>query len=150
MENCKDLNKLFGDNCIAVLSDDSLWFSWGLEDKYFFDGEQLMCADERKDERKSDIKYIFAYQDGEFTRLYKAPTPRPTIQTGDFIRNDMGDIGVVAGDCVYYQSGGFDRLSSIANNNSYITEIRRPDTCRGVEFYSGMPVIWPEKIKNNA
>ena len=150
MENCKDLDKLFGDNCIAVLSDDSLWFSWGLEDKYFFDGEQLMCADERKDERKSDIKYIFAYQDGEFTRLYKAPTPRPTIQTGDFIRNDMGDIGVVAGDCVYYQSGGFDRLSSIANNNSYITEIRRPDTCRGFEFYSGMPVIWPEKIKNNA
>ena len=148
MENCKDLDKLFGDNCIAVLSDDSLWFSWGLEDKYFFDGEQLMCADERKDERKSDIKYIFAYQDGEFTRLYKAPTPRPTIQTGDFIRNDMGDIGVVAGDCVYYQSGGFDRLSSIANNNSYITEIRRPDTCRGFEFYSGMPLIWPEKIKN--
>ena len=145
MENCKDLDKLFGDNCIAVLSDDSLWFSWGLEDKYFFDGEQLMCADERKDERKSDIKYIFAYQDGEFTRLYKAPTPRPTIQTGDFIRNDMGDIGVVAGDCVYYQSGGFDRLSSIANNNSYITEIRRPDTCRGFEFYSGMPLIWPEK-----
>ena len=145
MENCKDLDKLFGNNCIAVLSDDSLWFSWGLEDKYFFDGEQLMCADERKDERKSDIKYIFAYQDGEFTRLYKAPTPRPTIQTGDFIRNDMGDIGVVAGDCVYYQSGGFDRLSSIANNNSYITEIRRPDTCRGFEFYSGMPLIWPEK-----
>ena len=150
MENCKDLDKLFGDNCIAVLSDDSLWFSWGLEDKYFFDGEQLMCADERKDERKSDIKYIFAYQDGEFTRLYKAPTPRPTIQTGDFIRNDMGDIGVVAGDCVYYQSGGFDRLSSIANNNSYITEIRRPDNCRGFDFYSGMPLIWPEKIKNNA
>ena len=100
-----------------------------------------MCADGRK----SDIKYIFAYQDGEFTRLYKAPTPRPTIQTGDFIRNDMGDIGVVAGDCVYYQSGGFDRLSSIANNNSYITEIRRPNTCYGFEFYSKMPLIWPEK-----
>ena len=146
MENCKDLDKLFGDNCIAVFFDGSFWFSWGLEDKYFFDGEQLMCADGRK----SDIKYIFAYQDGEFTRLYKAPTPRPTIQTGDFIRNDMGDIGVVAGDCVYYQNGGFDRLSSIANNNSYITEIRRPDTCRGFDFYSGMPLIWPEKNKNNA
>ena len=141
MENCKDLDKLFGDNCIAVFFDGSFWFSWGLEDKYFFDGKQLMCADGRK----SDIKYIFAYQDGEFTRLYKAPTPRPTIQTGDFIRNDMGDIGVVAGDCVYYQSGGFDRLSSIANNNSYITEIRRPDNCRGFDFYSGMPLIWPEK-----
>lgn len=141
MENCKDLDKLFGDNCIAVLSDGSLWFTCRLKDKYFFDGEQLMCGDKQK----SDIKYIFAYQDGEFTRLYKAPTPRPTIQTGDFIRNDMGDIGVVAGDCVYYQNGGFDRLSSIANNNSYITEIRRPDNCRGFDFYSGMPVIWPEK-----
>ena len=146
MKNCKDLDEMFGNNCIVVSSDGLLWFSWGLEDKYFFDGEQLMCGDKQK----SDIKYIFAYQDGEFTRLYKAPTPRPTIQTGDFIRNDMGDIGVVAGDYVYYQSGGFDRLSSIANNNSYITEIRRPDNCRGFDFYSGMPLIWPEKIKNNA
>ena len=146
MENCKDLDKLFGNNCIAVLSDGSLWFSCELEDKYFFDGEQLMCADGRK----SDIKYIFAYQDGGFTRLYKAPTPRPTIQTGDFIRNDMGDIGVVAGDFIYYQSGEFDRLSSITKSNSYITEIRRPNTCYGFDFYSKMPVIWPEKIKNNA
>ena len=146
MENCKDLDKLFGDNCIAVLPDGSFWFTCRLKDKYFFDGEQLMCGDKRK----SEIKYIFAYQDGEFTRLYKAPTPRPTIQTGDFIRNDMGDIGVVAGDFVYYQSGGFDRLSSITKSNSYITEVRRPNTCYGFEFYSKMPLIWPEKIKNNA
>ena len=141
MENCKDLDKLFGDNCIAVLSDGSFWFTCRLKDKYFFDGEQLMCGDKQK----SNIKYIFAYQDGEFTRLYKAPTPRPKIQTGDFIRNDMGDIGVVAGDFVYYQSGGFDRLSSIMKSNSYITEIRRPNTCYGFEFYSKMPLIWPEK-----
>ena len=143
MENCKDLEELFGNNCIAVFPDGSFWLPCEFKNryKYFFDGEQLMCADGRK----SDIKYIFAYQDGEFTRLYKAPTPRPTIQTGDFIRNDMGDIGVVAGDCVYYQNGGFDRLSSIANNNSYITEIRRPDNRRGFEFYSRMPLIWPEK-----
>ena len=146
MENCKDLDKLFGDNCIAVLSDGSFWFTCRLKDKYFFDGEQLMCGDKQK----SNIKYIFAYQNGEFVRLYKAPTPRPTIQTGDFIRNDMGDIGVVTGDFVYYQSGGFDRLSSITKSNSYITEIRRPNTCYGFEFYSKMPLIWPEKIKNNA
>ena len=148
MENCKDLEELFGDNCIAVFPDGSFWLPCEFKNryKYFFDGEQLMCGDKRK----SDIKYIFAYQDGEFTRLYKAPTPRPDIQTGDFIRNDMGNIGVVAGDFVYYQSGGFDRLSSIVKNNSYITEIRRPNTCYGFDFYSGMPVIWPEKIKNNA
>ena len=142
MENCKDLEELFGNNCIAVFPDGSFWLPREFKNryKYFFDGEQLMCGDKRK----SDIKYIFAYQDGGFTRLYKAPTPRPTIQTGDFIRNDMGDIGVVAGDCVYYQSGGFDRLSSIANSN-YITEIRRPDTCHGFDFYSGMTLIWPKK-----
>lgn len=143
MENCKDLEELFGNNCIAVFPDGSFWLPCKFKNryKYFFDGEQLMCGDKRK----SDIKYIFAYQDGEFTRLYKAPTPRPTIQTGDFIRNDMGDIGVVAGDFVYYQSGGFDRLSSITKSNSYITEIRRPNTCYGFDFYSRMPVIWPEK-----
>ena len=147
MENCKDLDKLFSDNCIAVSSNSELLLMKSFcKENYSFDGEQLMfCNNER-----SEIKYIFAYRDGEFIRLYKAPTPRPTIQTGDFIRNDMGDIGVVAGDCVYYQNGGFDRLSSIANNNSYITEIRRPDNCRGFDFYSGMPLIWPEKIKNNA
>ena len=147
MENCKDLDKLFGDNCIAVSSNSELLLMKSFcKENYSFDGEQLMfCNRER-----SEIKYIFAYQDGEFTRLYKAPTPRPKIQTGDFIRNDMGDIGVVAGDFVYYQSGRFDRLSSIVKNNSYITEIRRPNTCYGFDFYSGMPVIWPEKIKNNA
>ena len=142
MENCKDLDRLFGDNGIVVSSDNVLSFA---EDyckaDYFFDGEQLMLSNGER----SKIKYIFAYQDGEFTRLYKAPTPRPTIQTGDFIRNNMGDIGVVAGDFVYYQSGGFDRLSSITKSNSYITEIRRPNTCYGFDFYSGMPLIWPEK-----
>ena len=148
MENCKDLEELFGNNCIAVFPDGSFWLPREFKNryKYFFDGEQMMCGDKQK----SDIKYIFAYQDGKFTRLYKAPTPRPTIQTGDFIRNDMGDIGVVAGDYVYYQSGGFDRLSSITKSNSYITEIRRPNTLYGFDFYSEMSLIWPEKIKNNA
>ena len=141
MENCKDLDKLFGDNCIAVLSDGSFWFTCRLKDKYFFDGEQLMCGDKQK----SNIKYIFAYQNGEFVRLYKAPTPLPRIQTGDFICNNMDDIGVVTGDFVCYQSGGFDRLSSIMKSNGYITEIRRPNTCYGFDFYSGMPLIWPEK-----
>ena len=147
MENCKDLDKLFGNNGVVVSFDDELSLTqYCFKENYYFDGEQLMFDNGKR----SEIKYIFAYQDGEFTRLYKAPTPRPTIQTGDFIRNDMGDIGVVAGDFVYYQSGGFDRLSSIMKSNSYITEIRRPNTCYGFEFYSGMPLIWPEKIKNNA
>lgn len=147
MENCKDLDKLFGDNCIAVTSNSELSLMKSFcKENYSFDGEQLMF----RNVERSGIKYIFAYQNGEFIRLYKAPTPLPRIQTGDFICNNMGDIGVVAGDFVYYQSGGFDRLSSIVKNNSYITEIRRPNTCYGFEFYSGMPLIWPEKIKNNA
>ena len=144
MENCKDLDKLFGDNCIAVTSNSELSLMKSFcKENYSFDGEQLMFC--FRNNERSDIKYIFAYQDGEFVCLYKAPTSRPTIQTGDFIRNDMGDIGVVAGDYVYYQSGGFDRLSSITKSNSYITEIRRPNTCYGFDFYSGMPLIWPEK-----
>ena len=147
MKNCKDLDKLFGGDGIVVYFDNELSLtSHCCKKNYYFDGEQLMYYNGER----SEIKYIFAYQDGEFTRLYKAPTPRPTIQTGDFIRNDMGDIGVVAGDFVYYQSGGFDRLSSITKSNSYIAEIRRPNTCYGFEFYSEMPLIWPEKIKNNA
>ena len=147
MENCKDLDKLFGGDGIVVYFDNELSLtSHCCKKNYYFDGEQLMYHNGER----SEIKYIFAYQDGEFTRLYKAPTPRPTIQTGDFIRNDMGDIGVVAGDFVYYQSGGFDRLSSITKSNSYITEIRRPNTCYGFDLYSKMPLIWPEKIKNNA
>ena len=147
MENCKDLDKLFGNNGVVVSFDDELSLTqYCFKENYYFDGEQLMFDNGKR----SEIKYIFAYQDGEFTRLYKAPTPRPTIQTGDFIRNDMGDIGVVAGDFVYYQNGGFDRLSSITKSNSYITEIRRPNICCGFDLYSKMPLIWPEKIKNNA
>ena len=147
MENCKDLDKLFDGDGIVVYFDNELSLtSHCCKKNYYFDGEQLMYYNGER----SEIKYIFAYQNGEFNLLYKAPAPRPKIQTGDFIRNDMGDIGVVAGDFVYYQSGGFDRLSSITKSNSYITEIRRPNTCYGFDFYSGMPVIWPEKIKNNA
>ena len=142
MENCKDLDKLFGNNGVVVSFDDELSLTqYCFKENYYFDGEQLMFDNGKR----SEIKYIFAYQDGEFTRLYKAPTPRPTIQTGDFIRNDMGDIGVVAGDFVYYQNGGFVRLSFITKSNSYITEIRRPNGCYGFDFYSGMPLIWPEK-----
>ena len=147
MENCKDLDKLFGGDGIVVYFDNELTLtSHCCKKNYYFDGEQLMYYNGER----SEIKYIFAYQNGEFNLLYKAPAPRPTIQTGDFIRNNMGDIGVVAGDFVYYQSGGFDRLSFIMKNNSYITEIRRPNSCHGFDFYSGMPLIWPEKIKNNA
>ena len=142
MKNCKDLDKLFDNNGIVVSFDNELSLTrYCCKKNYYFDGEQLMFDNGER----SEIKYIFAYQDGEFVCLYKAPTPRPIIQTGDFIRDDMGDIGVVAGDFVYYQSGGFDRLSSITKNNSYITEIRRPNTCYGFDFYSKMPLIWPEK-----
>ena len=142
MENCKDLDKLFGGDGIVVYFDNELSLtSHCCKKNYYFDGEQLMYHNGER----SEIKYIYAYQDGKFTRLYKAPTPRPEIQTGDFIRTNMGAIGVVAGDFVCYQSGEFDRLSSIVKNNSYITEIRRPNTCYGFEFYSKMPLIWPEK-----
>ena len=152
MENCKDLDKLFGDNGIVVSFDNKLSLTqYCCKENYSFDEEQLMFYNgERSEIKRSEIKYIFAYQNGEFNLLYKAPAPRPTIQTGDFIRNDMGNIGVVAGDFVYYQSGGFDRLSSITKSNSYITEIRRPNTCCGFDLYSKMPLIWPEKIKHHA
>ena len=150
MENCKDLDNLFGNNCIAISVDNDIGLTKYLnKNNYSFDGEQLIYKDDYSN-KLSNIKYIFAYHEGAFHCLYKKPIVRPEIQTGDFIRNNMGDIGVVAGDFVYYQSGGFDRLSSIANNNSYITEIRRPNICCGFDLYSKMPVIWPEKIKNNA
>ena len=145
MENCKDLDKLFGNNGIVVSFDNILSFTEDYRrENYFFDGEQLMlCNGER-----SKIKYIFAYQDGEFTRLYKAPTPRPIIQTGDFIRNHRGLIGVVVDGFIYYMDGGFDLLSSVAKLDYYIEEIRRPSKevhSYGFGGYAGMPVIWPEK-----
>ena len=150
MENCKDLDKLFGDNCIIISIDNDIGLAKHFDKShYLLDDEQLIYKD-AYGKRSSNIKYIFAYHEGAFHCLYKKPMVRPEIQTGDFIRNDMGDIGVVADDFVYYQNGGFDRLSSIMKSNSYITEIRRPNTCYGFEFYSKMPLIWPEKIKNNA
>ena len=142
MENCKDLDKLFGDNCIAVSSNSELLLMKSFcKENYSFDGEQLMfCNRER-----SRIKYIFAYQNGEFVRLYEAPTPRPTIQTGDFIRNHKGLIGVVVDGFIYYMNGGFDLLSSVTKLDYYIEEIRRPSKevhSYGFSGYSGMPVIW--------
>lgn len=144
MENCKDLDKLFGDNCIAVSSNSELLLMKSFcKENYSFDGEQLMfCNKER-----SEIKYIFAYRDGEFVCLYKAPTPRPIIQTGDFIRNHRGLIGVVVDGFIYYMDGGFDLLSSVAKLDYYIEEIRRPSKevhSYGFGGYADMPVIWPK------
>ena len=142
MENCKDLDKLFGDNCIAVTSNSELSLMKSFcKENYSFDGEQLMF----RNVERSGIKYIFTYQDGEFIRLYKAPTPRPTIQTGDFIRNHRGLIGVVVDGFIYYMDGGFDLLSSVTKLDYYIEEIRRPSKevhSYGFSGYSGMPVIW--------
>ena len=142
MENCKDLDKLFGDNCIAVTSNSELSLMKSFcKENYSFDGEQLMF----RNVERSGIKYIFAYQNGEFIRLYKAPTPRPDIQTGDFIRNHKGLIGVVVDGFIYYMNGGFDLLSSVTKLDYYIEEIRRPSKevhSYGFSGYSGMPVIW--------
>ena len=142
MENCKDLDRLFDNNGIVVSFDNELSLTrYCCKKNYYFDGEQLMFDNGER----SEIKYIFAYQDGEFTRLYKAPTPRPMIQTGDFIRNHKGLIGVVVDGFIYYMNGGFDLLSSVTKLDYYIEEIRRPSKevhSYGFSGYSGMPVIW--------
>ena len=76
MENCKDLDKLFGNNGVVVSFDDELSLTqYCFKENYYFDGEQLMFDNGKR----SEIKYIFAYRDGEFIRLYKAPTPFPKI-----------------------------------------------------------------------
>ena len=142
MKNCKDLDKLFDNNGIVVSFDNELSLTrYCCKKNYYFDGEQLMFDNGER----SEIKYIYAYQDGEFTLLYKAPTPRPTIQTGDFIRNHKGLIGVVVDGFIYYMNGGFDLLSSVTKLDYYIEEIRRPSKevhSYGFSGYSGMPVIW--------
>ena len=142
MENCKDLDKLFDNNGIVVSFDNELSLTrYCCKKNYYFDGEQLMFDNGER----SEIKYIFAYQDGEFVCLYKAPTPRPDIQTGDFIRNHKGLIGVVVDGFIYYMNGGFDLLSSVTKLDYYIEEIRRPSKevhSYGFSGYSGMPVIW--------
>ena len=142
MKNCKDLDKLFDNNGIVVSFDNELSLTrYCCKKNYYFDGEQLMFDNGER----SEIKYIFAYQDGEFVCLYKAPTPRPTIQTGDFIRNHKGLIGVVVDGFIYYMNGGFDLLSSVTKLDYYIEEIRRPSKevhSYGFSGYSGMPVIW--------
>ena len=142
MKNCKDLDKLFDNNGIVVSFDNELSLTrYCCKNNYYFDGEQLMFDNGER----SEIKYIFAYQDGEFVCLYKAPTPRPIIQTGDFIRNHKGLIGVVVDGFIYYMNGGFDLLSSVTKLDYYIEEIRRPSKevhSYGFSGYSGMPVIW--------
>lgn len=141
MKNCKDLDKLFGENCIIVNVDDELSLSkYFVKDNYSFDGEQLIF-----DGRLSNIRYIYAYCGGKIDLLYEAPTPRPDIQTGDFIRNHKGLIGVVVDGFIYYMDGGFDLLSSVEKLDYYIEEIRRPSKevhSYGFSGYSGMPIIW--------
>lgn len=143
MENCKDLNKLFGPRTVRIRNGQRLEeYPIYSTDDYYFKGETLFFQDS-----PSTIEKIFyKLTDDEFRLLYQRPDPMPDIQTGDFIRVVNNNVGVVVGDYVYYEDGGFDRLHSIAKLDSYIVEIRQPSgTTHGFNGYDKMPVIWPKK-----
>ena len=98
----------------------------------------------------SAVNKIFEYKNGEFKLLYEKPD-LPDISTiiknGDFIKvrisEDYELIGVVVGDKVYYENGGFDKLDTAIRISKYIEEIRRPNSCNGgFNDYDDMPVIW--------
>ena len=100
--------------------------------------------------RISVIDKIFEYKDGEFKLLYEKPDLldiSTIIKNGDFIKvrisEDYELIGVVVGDKVYYENGGFDKLDTAIRISKYIEEIRRPRTSNGgFNDYDDMPVIW--------
>ena len=150
MENCKDLDKLFGPRTVRIRKGQQLEaYPIHSTDDYYFKGETLFFQDS-----PSTIETIYQLTDGEFRLLYQrpdpmpdiqTPDPMPDIQTGDFIRNHRGLIGVVVDGFIYYMDGGFDLLSSVAKLDYYIKEIRRPSKevhSYGFSGYSGMPIIW--------
>ena len=141
MKNCKDLDKLFGPRTVRIRKGQQLeTYPIFSTDDYCFKGETLFFQDS-----PSNIETIYKLTDGEFRLLYQRPDPMPDIQTGDFICNDIGDIGVVVNNKVYYEDGAFDMLSSIIKSDNYIAEVRRPrDIDCGFNGYSKMPVIWPK------
>ena len=105
--------------------------------------------------RISVVNKIFEYKNGEFKLLYEKPD-LPDISTiiknGDFIKvrisEDYELIGVVVGDKVYYENGGFDKLDITIGIPRYIEEIRRPRTSNGgFNDYDDMPVIWSKNTK---
>lgn len=143
MKNCKDLERLFGPQTVRVVENQQLESHHiHTTDDFYFKGETLFFQGSM-----SRIRAIYELTDGEFHLLYQRPEPMPDIQTGDFIRNHKGLIGVVVDGFIYYMDGGFDLLSSVAKLDYYIEEIRRPSKevhSYGFSGYSGMPVIWPK------
>ena len=141
MKNCKDLERLFGPQTVRVVENQQLESHHiHTTDDFYFKGETLFFQGSM-----SRIRAIYELTDGEFHLLYQRPDPMPDIQTGDFIRNHRGLIGVVVDGFIYYKDGGFDLLSSVAKLDYYIEEIRRPSKevhSYGFSGYSGMPVIW--------
>ena len=143
MENCKDLERLFGPQTVRVVENQQLEsYHIHTTDDFYFKGETLFFQGSM-----SRIRAIYELTDDEFRLLYQRPDPMPDIQTGDFIRNHSGLIGVVVDGFIYYMNGGFDLLSSVAKLGYYIEEIRRPSKevhSYGFSGYTGMPVIWPK------
>lgn len=144
MKNCKDLDKLFGPRTVRIRNGQQLEaYPIHSTDDYYFKGETLFFQDSPSTIEKNFYKLT----DDEFRLLYQRPDPMPDIQTGDFIRNHRGLIGVVVDGFIYYMDGGFDLLSSVAKLDYYIEEIRRPSKevhSYGFSGYTGMPVIWPK------
>ena len=142
MGNCKNLDKLFSGRSVLLLENGQIALG-AQSDKinYSFKGEELMFKRE-----SSTIKKIFLYNGNDFNLIYERPIALPDIQTGDFVRDEDGDVGVIVGNKVYYENGYYDDLSIIIEDSGSIAEVRRPTEYQGgFNCYDDMPVIWYKK-----
>lgn len=96
------------------------------------------------------IIYLIAEDDGEtywgedmFEPIEENPMPK--LESGMFVKNNVGIYGVVAGNKIVYKDGGYDFVSDVIEDDGYIVQII--ETIFGFDSVKTGKVIWEYKEK---
>lgn len=71
--------------------------------------------------------------------------PMPKLESGMFVKNNVGAYGVVAGNKIVYKDGGYDFVSDVIEDDGYIVQII--ETIFGFDSVKTGKVIWEYKEK---
>lgn len=71
--------------------------------------------------------------------------PVPKLESGMFVKNNVGIYGVVAGNKIVYKDGGYDFVSDVIEDDGYIVQII--ETIFGFDSVKTGKVIWEYKEK---
>lgn len=85
----------------------------------------------------------FSWSEDMFESIEENPMPK--LESGMFVKNNVGVYGVVAGNKIVYKDGGYDFVSDVIEDDGYIVQII--ETIFGFDSVNTGKIIWECKEK---